>query len=90
MLTLRKPMVSLDGQRHMHVMFLSTPAMWVHCEIDSDGKMVKRDIHQAPAKGDPVMMAYGDGSVRVVNSILYDPVAVAKERAKIRKISDRP
>jgi hypothetical protein len=52
--------------------------------------MVKRDIHQAPAKGDPVMMAYGDGSVRVVNSILYDPVAVAKERAKIRKISDRP
>jgi hypothetical protein len=36
------------------------------------------------------MMAYGDGSVRVVNSILYDPVAVAKERAKIRKISDRP
>ncbi len=90
MLTLRKPMVSLDGQRHMHVMFLSTPAMWVHCEIDADGKMVKRDIHQSPAKGDPVMMAYGDGSVRVVNSILYDPVAVAKERAKIRKISDRP
>jgi hypothetical protein len=90
MLTLRKPMVTIDGQRHMHVMFLSTPSMWVHCEIDTDGKMVKRDIHQAPAKGDPVMMAYGDGSVRVVNSILHDPVAVAKERAKIRKISDRP
>jgi hypothetical protein len=90
MLTLRKPMVTLDGQRNMHVMFLSTPSMWVHCQIDSNGKLIKRDIHKAPAKGDPVMMAYGDGSVRVVNSVLYDPEVVAKERAKIRKISDRP
>ena len=90
MLSLRKPMVTLDGQRRMHVMFLSTPAMWVHCQIDTDGKLVKRDIHQTAPKGDPVMMAYGDGSVRVVNSIPYDPEAVAKERAKIRRISDRP
>lgn len=36
------------------------------------------------------MMAYGDGSVRVVNSIPYDVEAMAKERAKVHKISDRP
>lgn len=90
MLSLRKPMVTVDGQQRMHVMFLSTPAMWVHCQVDNNGKLVKRDIHQTAPKGDPVLMAYGDGSVRVVNSILYDPEAVAKERAKIRKISDRP
>jgi hypothetical protein len=89
-LTLRKPMVTLDGQQRMHVMFLSTPSMWVHCQVDTDGKLVKRDIHQAAAKGDPVMMAYGDGSVRVLNSILYDPEAAAKARSKIRKISERP
>lgn len=90
MLMLRKPMATLDGERCMHVMFLSTPSMWVHCQIDTDGKLVKREIHQTAPKGDPVMMAYGDGSVRVVNSILYDPVAVAKERSKVHKVSDRP
>ncbi|MEY3394956.1 MAG: hypothetical protein RL346_1192 [Verrucomicrobiota bacterium] len=89
-LTLRKPMVTLDGQQRMHVMFLSTPSMWVHCQIDTDGKLVKRDIHQAAAKGDPVMMAYGDGSVRILNSVIYDQEAAAKARSSIRRISERP
>lgn len=89
-LMLRKPMVTLDGERRMHVMFLSTPSMWVHSQINTDGQLVKRELHQSPPQGDPVMMAYGDGSVRVVNSIPYDVEAVAKERAKVHKISDRP
>lgn len=89
-LLLRKPMVTLDGERRMHVMFLATPSMWVHCQVNTDGQLVKRDIHQSPPKGDPVMMAYGDGTVRVVNSIPYDAEAVAKERAKIKRVSDRP
>ncbi len=89
-LMLRKPMVTLDGERRMHVMFLSTPAMWVHCQVDPDGKLVDRDIHQRADQGDPIMMAYGDGTVRVVNSIPYDPEAVEKQRQKIRKLSDRP
>ena len=90
MLLLRKPMVTLDGNQRMHVMFLSTPSMWVHCQVNTDGKLAKRDIHQTAPKGDPILMAYGDGSVRVVNSILYDAVAAEKERSKIRKLSDRP
>lgn len=89
-LMLRKPMVTLDGARRMHVMFLSTPTMWVHCQVDMDGQLVERDIHQRAPQGDPVLMAYGDGSVRVVNSIPYDPEAVRKQRSTIRKISDRP
>ena len=64
--------------------------MWVHCQVNTDGQLVKRDIHQSPPKGDPVMMAYGDGSVRVVNSIPFDAEAAAKEQGKIRKVSDRP
>lgn len=89
-LMLRKPMVTVDGERRMHVMFLSTPSMWVHCQVDTEGQLVQRDIHQTAPKGDPVLMAYGDGSVRVVNSIPYDAEAAAKERSKIRKVSDRP
>lgn len=89
-LMLRKPMVTLDRNQRMHVMYLATPSMWVHCQVSADGKLVGRDIHQLAAQGDPVLMAYGDGSVRVVNSILYDPKAAEAERSKIRKATDRP
>jgi hypothetical protein len=89
-LMLRKPMVTLDGKQRMHVMYLGTPSMWVHCQITADGQLVSRDIHQRASQGDPVLMAYGDGSVRVVNSILYDQKAAEKARSKIRKATDRP
>jgi hypothetical protein len=89
-LLLRKPMVTLDSKQRMHVMFLGTPSMWVHCQVSADGKLVARDFHQRASQGEPVLMAYGDGSVRVVNSILYDPKAAEAERSKIRKASDRP
>jgi hypothetical protein len=89
-LMLRKPMVTLDGKQRMHVMYLGTPSMWVHCQVSADGKLVGRDIHQRAAQGDPILMAYGDGSVRVMNSILYDPKAVEAERSKIHKANDRP
>lgn len=89
-LMLRKPMVTLDGNQRMHVMFLATPSMWVHCQVSADAKLVARDIHQRATQGDPVLMAYGDGSVRVVNSILYDPKVAEEERSKIRKATDRP
>ncbi|MFM2199063.1 MAG: hypothetical protein RLZZ505_2495 [Verrucomicrobiota bacterium] len=89
-LMLRKPMVTLDKKQRMHVMFLSTPSMWVHCQVSADGKLVGRDFHQRAAQGDPILMAYGDGSVRVVNSVVYDPKAVEAERSKIRKATDRP
>ncbi len=71
-------------------MFLATPSMWVHCQVSADGKLVGRDLHQRAAQGDPVLMAYGDGSVKVVNSILYDEKAAAAERQRIRKATDRP
>lgn len=89
-LMLRKPMVTLDKDQRMHVMFLATPTMWVHCQVSADGKLVDRKIHERAGQGDPVLMAYGDGSVRVVNSIPYDPAAAAEERSKVRKASDRP
>lgn len=89
-LMLRKPMVTLDKAQRMHVMFLSTPTMWVHCQVSADGHLVDRKIHERASQGDPVLMAYGDGSVRVVNSIPYDPAAVAEEKSMIRKASDRP
>ena len=89
-LMLRKPLATVDRQQHMHVMFLTTPTMWVHYVIDTDGRVVSRQIHQRGAQGDPQLLTFGDGTVQVANSIPYDPKAAAEQRAKIRKASDRP
>ncbi len=89
-LMLRKPLATVDRQQRMHVMFLATPTMWVHCVINTDGKLVERQIHQRGAQGDPQLLTMGDGTVRVANSIPYDAKAAAEQRAKIRKASDRP
>jgi len=89
-LLLQKPMVTIDRQQRMHVMFLGTPTMWVHCQVDTDGKLVGRDIHQRGAQGEPQLMTFADGTVRVANSVQYDAKAVAEAKAKTRKASERP
>jgi hypothetical protein len=89
-LMLRKPVATIDNKRHLHAMFLATPTMWVHYVINSDAKVVDRQIHQRAAQGDPQLLTFPDGSVQVSNSIPYDPKAAAEERAKAHKASDRP
>ncbi len=89
-LMLRKPLVTVDRKQRLHVMYLATPSMWVHCEIDTDGKLAQRQIHQRGAQGDPQLLTFADGTVRVANSIPYDEKAAAEAKAKVRKASDRP
>ncbi|MEY4570409.1 MAG: hypothetical protein RLZZ398_1848 [Verrucomicrobiota bacterium] len=89
-LMLRKPLATVDRQQRMHVMFLATPTMWVHYQIDTDGKVVERQIHQRGSQGDPQLLTFADGTVRVANSIPYDPKAATEAKAKTRKASDRP
>jgi len=89
-LLLRKPSVTVDKNQRMHVLFLATPSAWVHCQIDTDGKLADRSIHQCGPQGDPMLVTAPDGTVSVANSILYDPKAAAAARAKFRKLSERP
>ena len=89
-LMLRKPLVTVDKLQRLHVMYLGTPSMWVHCQIDTDGQLVGREIHQRGGSGDPQLLTFPDGTVRVTNSVVYDPQAAEAAKAKIRKASDRP
>ena len=89
-LMLRKPLVTVDKQQRLHVMYLATPTLWVHCQIDTDGTLVGHQVHRRGAQGDPQLLTFGDGTVRVSNSIPVDQKAAAEAKAKIRKASDRP
>jgi hypothetical protein len=89
-LMLRKPLVTVDRLQRMHVMYLGTPTMWIHCEVDTDGKLVSRQLHQRGPQGDPQLLTFADGTVRVSNSIPYDEKAASEAKAKVRKASDRP
>lgn len=89
-LSLRKPLVTVDRQQRLHVLYLATPTMWVHCQIDTDGKMDKPEVHQRGSSGEPKLIVFNDGTVRVANSIPVDQKADAEAKAKIRKASDRP
>lgn len=89
-LMLRKPLATVDRQQRMHVLFLGTPTMWIHCQVDTDGKLLERQIHQRGTQGDPRLITFGDGTVRVANSVIYDQKAAAEAKSKLRKASDRP
>lgn len=89
-LSIRKPSVTIDRSQRMHVLFLATPTMYLHCQVDADGRLVKRDIHQRGPQGDPLLFTSAKGEVAVVNSIPYDPKAIEAQRKQTRKASDRP
>jgi len=89
-LLIRKPSATVDKKQRLNVLFLATPSAWIHCQIDTDGKLVARAIHQPAPQGDPVLVTAPDGTVSVANSILYDAKAAAAARAKFRKLSERP
>lgn len=89
-LLMRKPMFTIDRDQCMHVLFLHSPVVWLHYCIDTEGEIISRDIHKRSNAGDPKLVTLPNGAIEVQNSILFDPVAAAKERAKIHNITDRP
>lgn len=90
LLMLRKPLVAVDRDQRMHVLFLATPTTWVHSVVNVDGALVDRKLHQRGQLGDPQLLTFGDGTVKVTNSVVYDQKAAAEARSKVRKASDRP
>ncbi len=89
-LMMRKPVATVDKNQLMHVLFLATPAMYLHYAINADGSVDTRQIHKRGSTGEPNLVTMPDGSVGVTNSIPYNPEEVAKKRAKIHRITDRP
>lgn len=89
-LMFRKPKMTVDRDQTLHVFFLSTPTMWTHSRVDTSGRLLGTEYHLRGAQGDPQLMTFNDGTVRISNSIPYDPKAIEAARSKARKATDRP
>jgi len=89
-LLFRKPQAAVDRNQTLNVLYLATPEFYIHARIDVNGQFLGRELHKRGANGDPRLLTFADGSVKVAGSIPYDARAEAEARGKIRKISERP
>ncbi|MBT8037674.1 MAG: hypothetical protein KJO21_09030 [Verrucomicrobiae bacterium] len=89
-LTFRKPTGTLDRVNNMHAIYQVKPNFFTHTCISPSGKIISIDHHKRGATGDPRLITFGNGEVRVAGSIPYNPSAEAAQRKKIHNISERP
>lgn len=89
--TFRKFTATLDKNHHLHVFFLTTPEIYCHTVVNSDGKTTQRRYHKhIEGRGSPRLARTDNGSVGVLNSLPYDPVKERKQRLKIHPLSEMP
>jgi hypothetical protein len=89
-LLFRKPQAAIDKEQNMHVLYLATPEFFLYARMDRNGRFLGRDLYTPGAGGDPRLMTFADGSVKVASGIKYDADAAAKQKSNMRKLSDRP
>lgn len=86
----RTPEATVDKSGRLNVLYLASPERHVHVLIDSEGKVVKRTLYKRGASGKPRLVAFANGEVQVAGGVKIDLEAQRAQRAKIRKISERP
>ena len=86
----KKPQATVDKSGDLHVLYLAAPDRHVHVLINSQGKATDRTIYKRGANGDPRLIAFADGEVKVAGGLEFDPKVLKKKRDKIKKMSERP
>lgn len=86
----RPPEATVDKGGRLNVLYLGAPDRYVHVLIDSTGKVSKRRIFKRGASGDPRLVAFANGEVKVAGGTEFDPEEEKAKRDKLRKISERP
>ena len=86
----RAPEATVDRDGKLNVLYLGAPDRFIHVLIDSRGKVANRTIYKRGQSGDPRLVAFANGEVRVAGGTVFDPQAQKARKAKIRKISERP
>jgi hypothetical protein len=85
------PSFVVDPQNRLQTFHLAVPGVYVHCVIDTAGKVVSREYYKEEKENRPMMATRG-GEVFVVGGIPYDPTAPPPTASEtgIRRASERP
>jgi hypothetical protein len=89
-LTFRKPTGTLDKANNMHAIYQVKPNLFTHTCVSPNGRVISVDHHKRGATGDPRLITFGNGEVRIAGSVPYDPAVEAAKQKKIHNISERP
>jgi hypothetical protein len=89
-ISFRKPTGTLDGANNLHALYQVKPDMFGHSCITPSGVLKFTTFHKRGASGDPRLMIFADGVVRIAGGVLFDPVAEEEARKKVRNASERP
>ena len=85
-----KPLMALDRQNQLHVLYLAGPEVFVHATVDQDGHHNSTEYFKRVAGRKPRFVEFTDGEVVVAGAIKYDPEEEAKLASKARGASERP
>jgi hypothetical protein len=89
-LSFRRPTATLDGANNMHALYQVKPNLFTHTCVSPKGEVLSTAQFKRGASGDPRLMTFGDGEVRVAGGVPFDAVEEAAKRKKIHGITERP
>ena len=89
-ISFRKPTGTLDGANNLHALYQVKPDMFGHSCITPSGILKFTTFHKRGSSGDPRLMTFADGEVKIAGGVLFDPVADEEARKKVRNVSERP
>jgi len=89
-LSFRRPTATLDGSNNMHALYQVKPNIFTHSCISPKGAVLFVTQYKRGATGDPRLLTFGNGEVKVAGGIPYDAVAEATQRKRIHGVTDRP
>ncbi len=89
-LLFHKPSAAIDGKNNLHLVYLSNPEIYVHAIVDKDGKILKTQFYKSSRLGNPSLIAFANGEIKVRNGLIYDPKKEAELKNRARQITDRP
>ena len=89
-ISFRKPTGTLDAANNLHALYQVKPDMFGHSCITPSGVLKFTTFHKRGSSGDPRLMIFADGEVRIAGGVLFDAVADEEARKKVRNVSERP
>jgi hypothetical protein len=79
---------ALDGNKHLHLIYMSTPTLYVYQQVSPAGNITERKYYLA-SKGAPKLIKAADGAVSIEGGFVYDP-SLQPKGDPFRKMSERP